>query len=93
MNLFSPTAPLLKFVAVVGFVSTGFIIGIVVVVTACLLIAAKKYKHKKNSPGEDYSGFATTALYSLLFSTAPIDYVYQKQTTTENRFVLSHMHV
>ena len=87
---FLPTVPLVGIV--VGVVSTGVIIVIVV----CLLVACvfKKHKYRKNSPGEDYCCSATTALYSLLlFYTVPINYIYQKRMTTENRFVLSHLHV
>ena len=60
----------------------------------CVPPTCSQKNHKKNSPGEDevYCGAATT-LYSLLcLSTALIDHVYCTHTTTESRFVLSHMH-
>ena len=91
--MFPPTAPFVN-VVVAGVVSTGVIIVTVVVVIVCLLIVGKKYRHKKKYPSEDYTA-AATAFCSLLlfFFTAPIGHIYCKQSTTENGFVLSHMHV
>ena len=87
---FLPAAPIVSVVPVVGVVFTGVIIVTVVVVTVCLLMVAK-HKHRKNSLGEDYTAVFCSPL--LFFFTAPFDHVYWMQTTTENRFVLSHMHV
>ena len=66
--LFLQTAPLVHVPAVVVgvVVSAGVIIVTVVVVTVCLLIVAK-HKHRKKSPGENYTAVAATALYSLGF--------------------------
>ena len=86
--MFYSTAPPVNFV-VVGVVSAV----IAVVVIVCLVLVVQKYKHRKKTPCE---GEITLLLLLLVFvhcycfSTAPID---QTRTTTENRFVLSHMHV
>ena len=66
MAYFLPTVPLVGIV--VGVVSTGVIIVTIVLLIVCLLVACvfKKHRHRKNTPGEDYCGSATTALYSLL---------------------------
>ena len=93
---FLQTAPLVGVLPVV--VSTGFIIVTALVVIACLLMVVK-YKHRKNSLGEDCTAVAANAVYSLFFCcfffifTAPIDHNYWTHTTTESRLVLSHMHV
>ena len=91
--MFPPTAPFVH-VVVVGVVSTGVIIVTVVVVTVCLLIVGKKYKHKKNSSSEDDITLLLLLLfvYCCCFSADPTDHVYWTQSTTESRFVLSHMH-
>ena len=97
MSLFSSsTASLVSiFPVVVGVVSTSVIIVTVVVIIVCLLIVVK-YKHRKNSLGEDKITLLLLLLvfvHCCCFSTVPIDHVYWTQSTTESRFVLSHMHV
>ena len=96
--MFPPTAILANDIGVVvlGVVFICFTIVTTVLLIVCLLIVGKKYKHRKNCPGEgvEYTAVAATALYSLLlFFTASIDHVYLKQNNTKNRFVLRHLHV
>ena len=82
------TAPLVNVPVVVGVLSTGFIIVTVVVIIVCLLIVVK-YRHRK----------CEITLLLLLFVhcccsfTDPIEQVHSTHTTTEIRFVLSHLHV
>ena len=68
--MFLQTAPLVDVpavvVVVVVVIPTGVIIVIVAVVIVWLLIVAK-HKHRKKSPGENYTAVAATALYSLGF--------------------------
>lgn len=60
MSVFLPTAPL------VNVVSTGIIIDTAVVIIVCLLIVG--IKHRKNSPGEDYTVAVATAFRLLLLA-------------------------